>query len=87
MMTLACIAQRGCQQLYLKNNERLWWDIHKLNGEVHTIVALVAFDKTPAIDINDLALCTIFASQHVKATDPLPKTFTNLICPGLFLLG
>lgn len=51
-----------------------------------TIIAFIAFDETPSINVNDLAPEAIITTEHVKATDPLSKPFADLVCPRFFLL-
>jgi hypothetical protein len=54
---------------------------------LNTIVRLIPFDKTPPIDIDDLAFCTVVASQHVKTANSLAKAFAYLGCPGCFFVA
>ena len=53
---------------------------------VRTVVLVVAFNETPAIDVNDLALCTVFTSKQVETADSLLESFADLRGPRFFLV-
>lgn len=46
--------------------------------KTQTVIGLVAFDKTPTVDVNDLASLPALAPQHVKATNVLTKCLADL---------
>ena len=51
------------------------------------MIGFVPFDKTPSIDIDDLTLVAIIASQHVEPAHSLTKALAYLGSPKFFLLG
>lgn len=53
----------------------------------HTVVRLVAFDKTPTIDVNYLASLAVVASQHVEAAYSLPKALANACSPHFLFVA
>jgi len=55
------------------------------SAEGSTIIAVIAFNKTPSVDINDLTPLPVFTPEHVKTADTLSESFTNFCSPRFFL--
>jgi len=56
------------------------------SAEACTIIAFIAFNKTPSVDINDLTSLPVFTPEHVKTAHTLSESFTDFGGPRLFLL-
>lgn len=52
-----------------------------------TIVVLISFDETPAVDIDDHALVAPLGPQDIEPTDALTEPFAYLSRPSEFLVS
>ena len=54
-------------------------------GELLTIISVVALDEAPAVNINDLTLHSSRAPEHIKSADRLSEPFTDFSRPYFLL--
>ena len=54
--------------------------------QIRTVIGLVPFNETPAIDIDHLTPSAILTAKHIIAANPLPKRITDLPSPGHLLI-